>query len=44
MLRRGDPVLDDLLELVGGHAGMGGHDDLPDGLLAAGERGLSRRP
>ena len=34
----GDPVLDDLLELLGGHAGVGGHDDFEQRLLAAGER------
>ena len=28
MLRGGDPVLHDLLELLGGHAGVRGHDDL----------------
>ena len=38
MLRGGDPVLHDLLELLGRHAGVRGHDDLADGRFAAGER------
>ena len=38
MFRRGDPVLHDLLELLGRHARVRGHDDLADGLFAAGER------
>ena len=40
MLRGGDPVLDDLLELLGGHAGVRGHDDFGQRVFAAGERGL----
>ena len=40
MLRRGDPVLHDLLELVGGHARVRGHDDLEHRLLPAGQRGF----
>ena len=38
MLRGGDPVLHDLLELLGGHARVRGHDDFDHRLLAAGER------
>ena len=38
MLRGRDPVLDDLLELLGRHAGVRGHDDFEHGVLAAGER------
>ena len=38
MLRGRDPVLDDLLELLGGHARVRGHDDFDDRLFPAGER------
>src|SRR5205807_546311 len=38
MLRGGDPILHDLVELVGGHARVRNHNDLPDGRFAAGER------
>ena len=38
MLRRREPVLDDLLELLGRHARVRGHDDLDDRGLAARER------
>ena len=40
MLRGGDPVLDDLLELHGGHARVGGHDDFEKRVVTTGERGL----
>ena len=40
MLRGGDPVLDDLLELHRGHAGVGGHDEFEERVVAAGERGF----
>ena len=38
MLRGGDPILDDLLELLGGHARVRGHDDFEQRVLAAGQR------
>ena len=38
MFRGGDPILHDLVELVGGHARVRNHNDLPDGRFAAGER------
>jgi hypothetical protein len=34
---RGQPGFDDLLELAGGHAGVGGGDELQERLLAAGQ-------
>ena len=40
MLRRCDPVLDDLLEFVRRHTRMGGHDDLESRFLPARERTL----
>ena len=38
MFRGGDPVGDELLELVRRHAGMRGHHDLENGRLAACQR------
>ena len=38
--RGGDPVADDLRELVGAHAGVGAHRQLQQGLLAAGQHRL----
>ena len=40
MLRRRDPVRDDLLELLRCHARVGGHDHLDQRLFATGQRGL----
>ena len=40
MFRGGDPVLDDLLELLRGHAGVRGHDEFHERVVAAGERGF----
>ena len=37
---RGHPVLDHLLELVGGHAGVRGHHDFYHGAFASGQRRL----
>ena len=36
----GDPVTDDAAELIGRHAGVRGHDDLPGCLLTTGQRRL----
>jgi len=38
MLRGGNPILDDPLEFLRRHAGVGGHDDLGDGLFSTGQR------
>ena len=40
MLRGGEPVFDDLLELLGGHASVRGHDDFQHRSLAATEHAL----
>ena len=40
MSRRRDPIGGDLLEFLGGHAGMRGHHRLDDGRLATGQRGI----
>ncbi len=40
MLRRGDPVGHNLLELLGGHARMSGHRHFQQRFFTAGERGL----
>ena len=40
MLRGGDPILDDLLELHGGHARVCGHDDFEEWAVTAGKRRL----
>ena len=40
ILRRRNPVLDDLLELVGRHAGVSRHHDLEQGLVASREGAL----
>ena len=44
MLRGGDPVLHDLLEFLGGHARMRGHDDFEDGRARRQPARPSRRP
>ena len=38
MFRGGDPVLDDLRKLVGGHAGVRGHEEFHEPVVAAFER------
>ena len=40
MLRGGDPVLHDLLEFHRGHAGVGGHHEVQDRAVAAGQRSI----
>src|SRR5208283_1906814 len=40
MLCGGQPELDNLLELLGGHSSMRGHDDFQYRSLTAGEHGL----
>ena len=40
MLRGRDPVLDDLLEFLRGHARVRGHDEFQERMFAAGERGF----
>ena len=44
MLRGGDPVLDDLLELLRGHARVRGHDQFQHRMVAAGECAVFKSP
>jgi hypothetical protein len=40
VLCRGDPILDDRLELLGRHAGVSGHQEFDDRVLAPRQRGF----
>ena len=44
MSRGGDPVLDDLFKILGGHARVRGHEEFENRLITAGERAFCSRP